>query len=73
MKKVFVGVAALSVLALVSCKKDYACSCTFEDSSKNYVVDYTKTKEDSAGNLCDMEGDLNKIFEDFKNCSLSAK
>jgi hypothetical protein len=73
MKKLFVAVAALSVLALVSCKKDYACSCTFDDSSKNYVVDYTKTKEDSATNLCDMEGDTNQFMEGFQKCTLSEK
>jgi hypothetical protein len=73
MKKVFVAVAALSVLALVSCKKDYACSCTFEDSTSNYVKDFPKTKEDSAKNLCDMEGDLNQFMEGFQKCTLSEK
>lgn len=28
MKKLALGVAALSMLALVSCKKDYTCTCT---------------------------------------------
>lgn len=28
MKKMILGVAALSMLALVSCKKDYTCECT---------------------------------------------
>lgn len=42
MKKVF-AVAALSVFALASCKKDYTCECTFEGNGISGSVSATIT------------------------------
>jgi len=52
MKKVVLGVAALSFLALVSCKKDYTCECTstgsgFSGSSSVTINDTKKNAEEA--------------------------
>lgn len=48
MKRIVLGVAALSFLALVSCKKDYNCECTTTDGSS--TVESSTTINDTKKN-----------------------
>jgi hypothetical protein len=53
MKKMILGVAALSLLTLASCKKDYTCECTtsvtgFDDISVSTTINETKKNAEEA-------------------------
>ena len=50
MKKVL-AVAALSVFALASCKKDYTCKCTYTNGSV-MNIEIKKAKEKDAESTC---------------------
>lgn len=52
MKKVFF--AAVAVLALASCKKDYTCECTYSGAS--YKYDLKNVKKSDAKKACDAAG-----------------
>jgi hypothetical protein len=56
MKKLFIGVSAIGLLSLASCKKDYNCECTYQDSSSTTVTETKKIKNatlDDAKKTCD--------------------
>ena len=49
-----VAVAAVSMLALASCKKDFECECTSEFG--NYTVKLEESKRAAAAAVCEGEG-----------------
>lgn len=52
MKKVFF--AAVAVLALASCKKDYSCECTYD--SNKYTYELKDVKKSDAKDACNAAG-----------------
>ncbi|GBL35877.1 hypothetical protein EMGBS15_14720, partial [Filimonas sp.] len=43
MKKVFLSlVCIVTVIGFSSCSKEYTCSCTFTDASKNFDVNWKR-------------------------------
>lgn len=55
MKKGLIIVAALGLLAVVSCKKDHTCACTFSSDNLTITVDTTfaDMKKKDAAVECD--------------------
>ncbi|MFD1553919.1 hypothetical protein DNU06_14055 [Putridiphycobacter roseus] len=53
MKKVIL-IAAVSMLALASCKKDYTCECTID--SEVYTYELKDVKKSDAKDACDAVG-----------------
>lgn len=56
MKKVVFGVAAMALLGLTSCKKDYDCECTYQDTGSLTVTEHKTIKNsslDDAKKTCD--------------------
>ncbi|HOZ50730.1 MAG TPA: hypothetical protein PLU17_02660 [Chitinophagaceae bacterium] len=54
MKKVFLSLICLiAIIGFSSCNKDYTCSCTFTDSSKNFDVKLEKMRKNDAKTVCD--------------------
>lgn len=56
MKKVVFGVAAMVLLGLTSCKKDYDCECTYQDTGSVTVTEHKTIKNsslDDAKKTCD--------------------
>jgi len=56
MKKLVYGVAAIALLSLASCKKDYDCECTYQDTGSTTVTEHKTVKNsslDDAKKTCD--------------------
>lgn len=57
MKKLVLGVAAMALLSLASCKKDYNCECTYQNTGSTTTVSENKTIKnaslDDAKKTCD--------------------
>ncbi|MNK01936.1 hypothetical protein D3C87_197510 [compost metagenome] len=56
MKKVVFGVAAMVLLGLTSCKKDYDCECTYQDTGSVTITEHKTVKNsslDDAKKTCD--------------------
>lgn len=56
MKKVVLGVAAMALLGFTSCKKDYDCECTYQDTGSTTVTEHKTIKNsslDDAKKTCD--------------------
>lgn len=51
MKKVIFAIAALGLISLTSCKKEYTCSCTIAGSTTD-VKSGTKIKKSEAETWC---------------------
>lgn len=51
MKKLVLAVAALGLISLTSCKKDYTCTCKSGSTSQAYPL--SKQKKSDATNSCD--------------------
>lgn len=54
MKKLVFAVAALGLISLTSCKKDYTCTCTV--SGQTIKAAYVKVKKSDAQKSCDAAG-----------------
>lgn len=70
MKKVLF-VAAVAVLGLSSCKKDYTCSCTSASApafSKNFP--YSKTTKANAKEACDTQETTYKAYASDVSCEV---
>ncbi len=39
MKKLVLGVSAMALLSLASCKKDYNCECTYQDTGNTTITE----------------------------------
>ena len=59
MKKVLL-IAAVAGLSMVSCKKDYTCTCTYNDGSGTQTVTYQMkdVKKKDAKSTCNSLGSL---------------
>lgn len=69
MKKNTVLVAALALLSLTSCKKDYTCTCTDPaDPTSNQAFPFKDAKKKDAQSACDQWNSLYAI--DGGSCSL---
>lgn len=56
MKKVIFGVSAIVLLGLSSCKKDYNCECTYQNTGSTTVTENKTIKNatlDDAKKTCD--------------------
>lgn len=56
MKKLVLGVSAMALLSLASCKKDYNCECTYQDTGNTTITETKKVKNaslDDAKKTCD--------------------
>jgi len=42
----------LTVIGFSSCSKEYTCSCTFTDASKNFEVKLEKMRKNDAKTIC---------------------
>ena len=67
MKKLVFGVSAIALLSLASCKKDYDCECTYQNTGSTTTVTEHKTVKnsslDDAKRTCDdyeSEGTITK-------------
>jgi hypothetical protein len=71
MKKILLAAAVLS-FTLVSCKKDYTCSCTATDLPANFKsFEYGKTKKKDAESTCDtQESQLKTAGYTDASCSI---
>lgn len=53
MKKVFLScVSLIALVGFSSCSKEYTCSCTFDDASKNFDVKLEKMRKNDAKTVC---------------------
>lgn len=50
MKKLLLAVAALGLISLTSCKKDYTCTCT--DGTDTETINIPDAKKKDAKNVC---------------------
>lgn len=48
MKKLVLGVSAMALLGLASCKKDYDCECTYQNTGSSTTVTEHKTIKNSS-------------------------
>ncbi|TSJ45050.1 hypothetical protein [Fluviicola chungangensis] len=48
MKKLVLGVSAMALLGLASCKKDYDCECTYQNTGSTTTVTEHKTIKNSS-------------------------
>jgi hypothetical protein len=56
MKKLILGVSAMALLGLASCKKDYDCECTYQDTGSTTITEHKTVKNsslDDAKKTCD--------------------
>lgn len=56
MKKLVLGVSAMALLGLASCKKDYDCECTYQNQGSTTVTEHKTIKNsslDDAKKTCD--------------------
>ncbi|AEA42661.1 hypothetical protein [Fluviicola taffensis] len=56
MKKLILGVSAIALLSLASCKKDYNCECTYQDTGSMTITENKTVKNsslDDAKKTCD--------------------
>jgi len=56
MKKLIFGVSAIVLLGLSSCKKDYDCECTYQDTGSTTITEHKTIKNsslDDAKKTCD--------------------
>lgn len=56
MKKLIFGVSAIVLLGLSSCKKDYNCECTYQDTGNTTITENKTVKNsslDDAKKTCD--------------------
>ncbi|MFA6149860.1 MAG: hypothetical protein WC716_00980 [Chitinophagaceae bacterium] len=60
MKKLVLAVAALGLISLTSCKKDYTCSCT--GGTIPYEYKYTKVKKADAKTACETQNTAYKAI-----------
>jgi hypothetical protein len=70
MKKVFFGVSAIVLLGLTSCKKDYNCECTYQNTGNTTVTENKPIKNaslDDAKKTCDSYESEGTVT---KTCSL---
>ncbi|HLP14159.1 MAG TPA: hypothetical protein VK177_19665 [Flavobacteriales bacterium] len=78
MKKGLLFGGALLAIALVSCKKDYTCKCTYTSGgvSVDYTVIYKETKKSAAYAVCEGKGigtvtdEDGNTFEDDTKCTI---
>lgn len=70
MKKLIFGVSAIVLLGLSSCKKDYNCECTYQDTGNTTITENKTIKNsslDDAKKTCDGYESTGTIT---KTCSL---
>jgi len=72
MKKLILGIALLSGITLVSCKKDYSCVCSAYGWSSVVDTFNNHTKKDAESKCEDIEKDL-KQSSSAINCSIEKK
>lgn len=69
MKKFLLLGAAITMLSVTACKKDYTCKCTGTGILIT-EVEYEKVKKDDAESSCKEVEDANKIFDPAASCSI---
>jgi hypothetical protein len=70
MKKIKILLAAICLLSVYSCKKEYACTCT-NPGLKDPDISYVKMKEDDAKSYCSTQS---LTYEELSgSCYLSAQ
>ena len=72
-KLLFLAVAIASVTSLSSCKKDYTCSCTYDDGlggTGTFAAEYTGVKKADAEEACDL---VESASAGYYTCELAAK
>jgi hypothetical protein len=57
MKKVIFAIAALGLISLTSCKKEYTCSCTVSGTTTD-IKSGTKLKKSEAETWCKSAGSI---------------
>ena len=67
--KMFFAAAAVAMISLASCKKDYECECTYEQggATGSAIYTYNDVKKDDAEASCDNAG------QSGWDCTLSEK
>ncbi len=73
--KMFFVAAAVAVISLSSCKKDYTCECDYEIQGETVTgtAEFTDVKKKDAEEGCDsFESDLNGMGSNA-SCTLSEK
>ena len=71
MKRVILGVSAMALLSFTSCKKDYDCECTYQNTGNTTVTEHHTVKNstlDDAKKTCDGYEDDDPAYT--KTCSL---
>jgi hypothetical protein len=73
MKKfLFLTVAVGMTLSLASCKKDYVCTCTYNDGSANQTIEVpiNNAKKSDAEDACAASESVYKVIDANASCSL---
>lgn len=73
MKKLMLLGAAIAMLSVTACKKDYTCTCTYDplgtgSGTSSYEIE--KAKKQDAEDSCQAAEDTYKILDPNASCSL---
>ena len=68
MKKLMLLGAAIAMLSVTACKKDYTCACTV--STGNIDLEFENAKKQDAEDACQAAEDTYKILDPNASCSL---
>lgn len=53
MKLLFAGLLAwFGLMSISSCTKDFSCECTFQDTTKNFIINIAKVHKSEAQVVC---------------------
>ena len=73
MKYLALGISLLFIIGLSSCKKDWVCTCTYDDGVTGTVsvdVDILKASKSDAQEVCDAADVTWKLIEPNATCEL---
>lgn len=74
MKKVLLFVAVVAVAGLTSCKKDWACECTYSGVTTSTTEGYSKLTKKDAEAKCEGKVTVGLVtVNPGSNCTLRAK
>jgi len=70
-KLLFLG-AAVAMLSVTACKKDYTCNCTFDSASgtPDLKIEIKKAKKQDAEDTCQAAQDTYVVADPKASCSL---
>ena len=73
MKKILPFVAAIAMLGAVSCKKEYTCTCTYDDGTGTSLTSTStfEAKKKDAETICDDLQTLGALGTTGYTCTLS--